>query len=445
MGKRDRFKIFENQFFTIEGSSERESGFPMPEHIFTMLEDFVLEKKMPDPRGINSYMLTADGEGSERTLTSRGYVGAIVLKDGTQIELLPGLSAKNSKGTELSPKRVFLNMLKSMRTLPLTNYNLNTRAAENLNIFETFILAFINEVTGIVQNGLKQCYTSYENNENFLKGKVIYAKHATKNFAHKDKFYVEYDVFTIDRAENRLIKSTLKYLRNVTSSARSRNKLDSLIANFDGVEYSQNYGRDFAAATLDRSMQGYKNALRWAEIFLLGRYVNVATGRNVAYCVIFPMGELFDSYTVYSLGRMLDNQRFKAEIQKKRYPMLGSAMRRDSAQALAVMTSREDGMRVVFDSKWQRLSVEDENCGIRETDIYDLYSLIDIYKANNVCYIYPLTGELREDRREICFRNEDGILGRVYFVDIGVMEQSLSVVLEHIFGKHIEAARRQSD
>ena len=42
MGKRDRYKLRETQFFTIEGSSEREGGIPLPEHIFDMLEGFVL-------------------------------------------------------------------------------------------------------------------------------------------------------------------------------------------------------------------------------------------------------------------------------------------------------------------------------------------------------------------------------------------------------------------
>lgn len=439
MGKKDRFIINESQFFTIAGSKERENGIPLPRNLFENLEGFALAKKMPDPRGINSYMLDAEGEGDERILKAGGYVGAMVFKDGTQIEILPMLAAKDRQGNVLSHKRVFLNMVKSMKTIPLTNYNLNSRASENLNVFETFILAFLNEVYGIIKNGLKQCYTPYENNENFLKGKVIYAKHATKNFAHKDKFYVQYDVFTINRPENRLIKSTLKYLRNVTSSARIRNRLDSLMANFDGVEFSVNYSQDFAASVIDRSMQGYRNALRWAEIFLLGRYVSVSSDRNVAYAVMFPTGQLFDSYTVYSLGKMLDNQRFRAEIQKKNYPMLNKPMPRDNSQALVVMTSRESNLRVVFDSKWQELSVDDDNCGILQTDINDLYNLLEIYRADNVCYIYPLTRELREENREICFRNEDGILGRVCFVDIGDMERSLAKVLTHIFGQAIAA------
>ncbi|MBP5581140.1 MAG: hypothetical protein J6X85_05050, partial [Ruminococcus sp.] len=383
-------------------------------------------------------------EGKERVLRAGGYVGTIVFKDGTQFEILPMLQAKRKDGTIVSNKRVFLEMVSSLRSVPLTKSTINTKAAEKLNIFETFILAFVNEVQGIVKNGIKMAYAPYENNENFLKGKVIYAKHATKNFAHKDKFFVMYDVFTVNRAENRLIKSTLKYLHDITSSARTRNRIDSLIANFDDVDFSMNYTQDFASSILDRSMAGYFNALRWAEIFLLGKYIGITKGRDVAYGVLFPSTQLFDGYTTANLLKMLDNQRFKAEIQKKNYPMMNHPMPRDSAQALAVMTYRDTGMKVVFDSKWQELSGDDENFGIRDQDIIDIYDLLNMYHSDSVCYIYPLTREMREESREIAFRNEDGIIGRVCFVDIGDMQGSLSRVLEHIFGQKIKTSEKEN-
>ena len=96
--KKERYRISENEFFTVEGSSQREGGLPLPEPIFEMLRDFALEKRMPDPRGINSYILYAEGEGKERILRAGGYVGTIVLKDGTQFEILAMLAAKDKTG-----------------------------------------------------------------------------------------------------------------------------------------------------------------------------------------------------------------------------------------------------------------------------------------------------------------------------------------------------------
>jgi len=442
MVQRKRYRLCEQEFFIPEGSPMRDGAVVIPQDTFEQLEDFVYEKKMPDPTGRNSYMMQLEEDDKGKLLRASEYVGAIVFKDGTQIELLPMSNAVDANGNQLSNKRVMLNMLRTVKKLPLSNSAINTRAAEGLNIFETFILAFINEVQLIIHNSLKKEYQPYTENERFLKGKVIYSLHATKNFAHKDKFYVQYDVFSINRAENRLIKSTLKYLQGVTSSARSRNKIDALIANFDGVDYSMSYRQDFAACVIDRSMVGYGNAITWAEIFLLGKGVNVTTGRNVSYAVVFTMSELFDCFTASSLGRMLDNQRFHAELQKKRYPMLNRAMPRDSAQALVVITMRENGMRVVFDSKWQKLSQDASNYGIYQSDINNLYELLEMHKADSVCYIYPSFTRGNDRTQEICFRNEDGILGRVCFADIGDMEKSLSQIVEHIFGMTVSSVSK---
>ncbi|MBQ8569377.1 MAG: hypothetical protein IJ446_09205 [Oscillospiraceae bacterium] len=190
MGKRDRFSIKESEFFMIEGAPSKEGGTSIPESEFVKLENFVLENPLSALPGQPYYLLEPIGEGKERILKAGGYAGTIVLKNGTQFEVLPNLSIISADGRHLSEKHMLLEMMQSIKTLPLEKYNINTMAAERLNIFETFVLAFVNECFDVVNNGLKQKYTPHLANENFLKGKVDYGKHATKNFAHKDKFYV---------------------------------------------------------------------------------------------------------------------------------------------------------------------------------------------------------------------------------------------------------------
>ena len=45
MGKRDRYKLQENNFFKIDGLSDVEGGVAIPLDIFEMLESFVYDKK----------------------------------------------------------------------------------------------------------------------------------------------------------------------------------------------------------------------------------------------------------------------------------------------------------------------------------------------------------------------------------------------------------------
>lgn len=440
MKRTERFSIKESEFFTIAGSSKREGGFPVNKHDFELLEDFVFENPLSALPGQPVNLLEPSGEGEERILKAKGFAGVIVLKNGTQFEVLPALSVISKEGVRLSEKHMLLEMMKANPALPLGDYNINTMAAERLNIFETFVLSFVNDCFGIINDGLKQSYTPYENNENFLKGKVIYNKHATKNFAHKDKFYVQYDIFTINRAENRLIKSTLKFLRNITSSGRTRNKIDILLANFDGVDYSMNYTQDFAACVHDRSMIRYRGALRWAEIFLLKMSgISMAMGRNINYSVMLPTEQLFDCYISSVLNKVIDRSNFSIEIQHKIYPILNRKVPNINQKPGMFLTRKFDKHRVIIDAKWQSLDPEQENYGIKDIDIYNAYNMQEVYNAATVYYLYPLTEIIRGSEPNIVFRDDEGIiLGRVCFIDLSDIEQSLVDVLMQIYNDELD-------
>lgn len=439
MTKTERFSIKESEFFTIRGSSEREGGCPVSEHDFELLEAFVLENPLSALPGQPNYLLKPAGEGKERVLIAKGFAGTIVLKNGTQFEILPALSIISKEGKRLSEKHMLLEMIKANPALPMKNYNINTMAAERLNIFETFVLSFVNDCFDIVNDGLKQCYTPYMANENFLKGKVVYSKHATKNFAHKDKFYVQYDIFTINRAENRLIKSTLNYLRKITSSARTRNKIDILLANFDGVDFSMNYTQDFAACVHDRSMLRYNGALRWAQIFLLKKSgISIAVGRNVNYSVMLPTEQLFDCYISSVLNHVIDRSNFSIEIQHKIYPVLNRRVPNIDQKPGMFLTRKIDKHRVIIDAKWQSLDAEKDNYGIKDIDIYNAYNMQETYNAETVYYLYPLTEKIRGKEPNIVFRDDERILGRVCFIDLSHIEQSLVDVLMQIYNDELD-------
>ncbi|MGN1416177.1 MAG: McrC family protein [Oscillospiraceae bacterium] len=439
MIKTERFSIKESEFFTIRGSSEREGGCPVSEHDFELLEAFVLENPLSALPGQPNYLLKPSGEGKERILAAKGFAGTIVLKNGTQFEILPALSIISKDGRRLSEKHMLLEMIKANPALPMKNYNINTMAAEKLNIFETFVLSFVNDCFDIVNDGLKQSYTPYMANENFLKGKVVYSKHATKNFAHKDKFYVQYDIFTINRAENRLIKSTLNYLRKITSSARTRNKIDILLANFDGVDYSINYTQDFAACVHDRSMLRYNGALRWAQIFLLKKSgISIATGRSVNYSVMIPTEQLFDCYISSILNHVIDRSNFSIEIQHKIYPVLNRRVPNIDQKPGMFLTRKFDKHRVIIDAKWQSLDAEKDNYGIKDIDIYNAYNMQETYNAETVYYLYPLTEKIRGKEPNIVFRDDERILGRVCFIDLSNIEQSLVDVLMQIYNDELD-------
>lgn len=125
----------------------------------------------------------------------------------------------------------------------------------------------IEEVYALVKRGLKSTYIEYQDNELFYKGKLIFSQHIKSNFLHNERFYIEYDIFSVNCAENKLIKTTLDFLRKLSSSRINKEDLTILLASFDSVDDSANPGQDFEKVISDRNMKDYEMILNGAAFF----------------------------------------------------------------------------------------------------------------------------------------------------------------------------------
>ena len=99
-----------------------------------------------------------------------------------------------------------------------------------MNVLEVFIRMFVDEVLSLTKQGLKSSYETLEDNLSCFKGKIQFSKHIRHNFAHKERVYVSYDEFTVNRPENKLLKSTLAYLYPHAHSQKNKKdiKIDVL-------------------------------------------------------------------------------------------------------------------------------------------------------------------------------------------------------------------------
>jgi hypothetical protein len=118
-------------------------------------------------------------------------------------------------------------------------------------------------------------------------------------------------VFSVNRAENRLILSTLLLLSKLSANARNLKKIKSVIPAFDEVSPSIRYELDFSLCVLDRSMGKYLSAIAWAKLFLLNKGATFFAGGKVKYAMLFPVNKLFSGYISASLREMLDRNLYE--------------------------------------------------------------------------------------------------------------------------------------
>ena len=141
-------------------------------------------------------------------------------------------------------------------------------------------------------------YVSIEENRAFLKGKLQFSEHIKHNLIHKERFFTSSDEFVLDIAPNRLIKSTLNFLKSTTIANKFR--ILKALQMLENVEFSTNYAKDFSYK-ISRHFDYYENLLLWCKIFLQHQTFTPFYGKNEAFALLFPMERLFESYVAYML------------------------------------------------------------------------------------------------------------------------------------------------
>ena len=291
----------------------------LPERTFSALEEFVLTNQNSETDALELMGLSAR-KGVGKIITAKNYVGIITMKDGTTIEILPKIYSEIDDDEQgLRTKKLLIDMLKTLRDTPYKTLQTSNVNIEKMNIFEIFIRMFIDEVFFIVKRGLKCSYESIEENATFFKGKMKFSQQIKYNHSHKERNFVEYDAFTVNRPENRLLKATLLYLYKHSTSSKNRNDIKILLNSFGEIEASVDYKTDFSKYIPDRNMKDYSTALLWSKVFLMGKSFTSFAGSEVAVALLFPMETLFESYIAALLKKELGIKGYLVSAQDRKY------------------------------------------------------------------------------------------------------------------------------
>ena len=388
----------------------------LPEPAFSQLKEFILSNKSADTDALELMGLTAR-KGIGEIITAKNYVGIITMKDGTTIEILPKIYSEiDNDESGARTKKLLIEMLKTLRDTPYKTLQTSNVNIEKMNIFEIFIRMFIDELFFVVKRGLKCSYETVEENAHFFKGKMKFSHQIKFNLAHKERNYVEYDAFTVNRPENRLLKATLQYLYKHSSSTKNRTDIKSLLNSFGEIEASVDYKADFAKYVPDRNMKDYTTALMWSKVFLMGKSFTSFAGSEVAVALLFPMETVFESYVATLLKKVLIPKGYAVSAQDRKYHLFDEPDKKFLMKPDIVITKKSDGTKYIMDTKWKILSESKANYGISQADMYQMYAYQKKYSSENVTLLYPKTENI--SREDIGFSSDDGVIVRVRFVDL---------------------------
>lgn len=361
----------------------------------------------------------------------KNYVGLIQMKNGYQIQILPKISFTNSDDSEnRNTKKIFLNMLRSMRDFPSKVFNNSNIQVDRMNLYEIFINMYLQEIRRLIKIGLKSDYIFKEDNLNYYKGKLLTSQHFKINLVHKERFYVAYDEFNPNRVENKLIKATLFKLQKLTTSAENSKEIRQLLVPFEMIDASINYTTDFSKVKIDRNNRDYEIIMQWSKVFLSNKSFTTFSGNNNSRALLFSMEKVYESYVAKHLKKILGEDGWNVSSQDRGY-YLFTEPRLQFALIPDIVCKRGE-RTIIMDTKWKKLvNNERINYGISQSDMYQMYAYSKKYKAPEIWLLYPLNDEMKE-HSEISFNSGDGTTVNIYFVDLENIQSSLEVLRDKI-------------
>lgn len=346
-----------------------------------------------------------------RAVQVREYVGVIRVPGGFQIEVLPKIGKKTSGGAGcgdgdrgsgvLKARRHLIEMLGCLEGFRHIRLDWARVAASEMPLLEVFMGEFLAAVEGVVKRGVRSDYVSRQDDLFALRGKLLVSEQIRRNFHRGDRFFAEFDEFSPDRPENRLLHAALRRVLSMTGVHAHQRLARELCFVFAEIQESTDFRSDFQRVRLDREMVYYRDSLAWAKLILEEHSPLTGLGDFEAPSLLFPMNVVFEEYVAHQLRKQLTGS-FDLKLQprsshlvehrdQKWFFLKPDMLLREGAQNLAVL-----------DAKWKLL--ESDRCNgtdkhlISQSDFYQVYTYGQYYLGGrgDLVLVYPKTDEFAE-------------------------------------------------
>ncbi len=367
-------------------------------------------------------------------------VGIIELPSGFQIEILPKVSFDEDE-TNNTTKKVFLNMLRCLREFEGKAFGNAVLNADRMNLYEIFIKMFLDETQTLVKHGIKSSYITKEDNIAFYKGKLQVSQHIKVNMAHKERFYMQFDEYQVNRPENRLVKATLLKLQKVTNSFDNDREIRQLLTAFEFVDASVNYEKDFSMVSAGRDMKEYALLLQWARVFLQNKSFTTFSGEKVGKALLFPMEKVFEAFVAKWIRSVFSEKscgKLSISAQDSGYYLFDNPnIFRLRPDIVIREGSGEDKKTIVMDTKWKKLKPDARvNYGISQADMYQMYAYSKKYHTSEIWLLYPYYPDV-EELKGLSFsaiRDEECQVNvHVFFIDLLNYRESILELYNRAF------------
>lgn len=394
------------------------------------------EKHLPnlyalrDIVGKNNFSLQADG-----SLQIMHYVG-FFQKGNTRLQILPKIYAKTDlssySGTELNTSLDFIyRLLYWSGYLNYKKLSPQLQNASEEDLLEIFISIFINEFIDLFKRKIHRTYIQQEENQQFIKGKILFAETVRRNPILKHRHYVRYDEYTINNPLNQIFKALIFELLAKTTSSNNKRMLVTGLTYLQEVDLISLNTLIFRQIKFDRLNTEFEPLFNFAKLFFHNSQPGLSEGKEKTFSFLVPVHSLFENF----VARILEG--FSSDEMKYSYhqPQLyfGAEKGKDVFLLEPDFTiSYNDTVLTILDTKFKYPFNVKGKVEISDSDLYQLTAYAVRYNCTNLYLIYPrFLGSDFEDSllTEYQLHSPFGEIS-LRIIQLDIMKDDLSVLKE---------------
>ncbi len=359
----------------------------------TQVPDLTVDERsdilaLKDLLGNQHVLLQADD-----SLLIMHYVG-FVARGKTRLQILPKIYADRGAISPAEERKESVMLL--LRLLSCSGYLGYQEIPEPQSIeacdddlFEIFIKIFASRLLNVFKRNLHRSYEVYEENEQFIKGKIIFHETILKNFSRKDRHYIRYDEFTINTLLNRIFKTVLLRLMSQTVLGENKKELKRALNLLEDVEPVELYKGIFDRVIFNRMTDIYQPIFSMAKLLYNNRQPGFSEGDENTFTFLVKLNELFEYYAY----KLIDNYSQISDLWVRyQGPEKHLALHKGTRHFPLkpdITVFHDNEILYVIDAKFKNPFNSSEKIDLTSTDIYQIVTYAVCYQCKNVFLLYP--------------------------------------------------------
>lgn len=365
------------------------------------------------------------------------YVGVLQSPCGTTIEILPKTTSDTIEEHEkIKLRKKLIELISISQRLPLENDPANLQTIKNPTLHEWLMGQFLQQLKQMVLRGLRFDYERIEEESRFIRGRLRIEKQLQQGPARQHLFQISHEIFSPNRAENRLLKSALEIVFKQTKIHwQLANELKHMM---DEIPNSTNPDKDFLAWQNNRLMKAYDDIKTLCYLIIKKLNPTSQYGDFKGVSLLFPMEKLFEDYVGHCLQSLnLPNIKITTQSASKHlcthngnalFALKPDFLLTKNIKTVVLDKTVEIDETVVLDAKWKlindTLTDDEKKYGISQADFYQMFAYGHKYLngQGKLFLIYPSNDKLAPNTQLPPFVFQTGL--ELYVVPCDWQEQA---------------------